>query len=137
MFKKLASQVLDEVKAEREAGSVAHQRLRQAMKESAHKYLPGFKQVGKTGVIYVMSRAREFGFSYENEEWSNFGQGAPETGKIANQPERELEARFNSVNNEYAPVAGTAELRKKVSIYLSLLQVFFVLGNNLTVMCFF
>lgn len=114
MFKKLASQVLEEVKAEREAESAAHLRLRNALKESAHKDLPGIKQIGKTGVIYVMSRAREFGFSYENEEWSNFGQGAPETGNIANQPDRNLEARFNAINNEYAPVAGVQELRKKV-----------------------
>lgn len=115
MLKRLASQVLAEVKAEREAESAAHQRLREAMKEENHKFLPGFRSVGKTGVIYVMSRARELGFSYENPDWANFGQGAPETGDIPDQPERKLEAIFNHVNNEYGPVAGVRELREKIA----------------------
>lgn len=30
----------------------------------------------------VMDRATAQGFSYDNKEWANFGQGAPEVGPI-------------------------------------------------------
>jgi len=113
MFKAAAKQVLAEI--HREAQSEAHQRFREASASQAATHIPGFVEVGKTGVIYVMARAREFGFSYENPEWSNFGQGAPETGLLEGQPERKLAVDFNPVNNEYAPVAGTQELREKIA----------------------
>jgi len=34
-----------------------------------------FHQVMKTGVIYVSSRAQRFGFTMEDPEWANMGQG--------------------------------------------------------------
>jgi hypothetical protein len=50
--------------------------------------IPGFRRVPRTGVIYVMSRAGDRGFSYDNSAWANLGQGAPETGPIPNAPPR-------------------------------------------------
>lgn len=38
----------------------------------------GITHPGSTGVIYVMDRAKKSGYSYDDKEWSNFGQGAPE-----------------------------------------------------------
>ena len=54
----------------------------------------------QTGVIYVMSRASELGFSYENEEWANLGQGAPETTALEGAPERPESVPMNPFNME-------------------------------------
>ena len=43
---------------------------------------PGFRKVPKTGVIYVSERAEKHGWYAGNSEWSNLGQGMPETGNI-------------------------------------------------------
>lgn len=34
---------------------------------------PGFRYVPRTGVIYVMNRARELGFNFDNPDWANLG----------------------------------------------------------------
>jgi len=77
--------------------------------------IPGFRRVPKTGVIYVMSRAREQGFEYSNPEWSNLGQGAPETGNLPNSPRRVETISINPSNHEYGPVQGQLALRKAVA----------------------
>merc|ERR1712137_80441 len=110
-----SAKVLADQKAIHEKESHAHKRLREALTGDVHPHLPGFREVTQTGVIYVMARARELGFSYENPEWANFGQGAPETGDLPGQPERHFEAHFNPFNNEYGPVAGITALRQKVA----------------------
>ena len=51
---------------------------------NSENQFPNYKEVPKTGVIFVMEKASEMGFSYGNQEWSNLGQGAPETGEIKN-----------------------------------------------------
>lgn len=40
-----------------------------------HDDLPGISSPGSTGVIFVMDRAMANGFSYDDPEWANFGQG--------------------------------------------------------------
>jgi hypothetical protein len=50
--------------------------------------IPGFREVPKTGVIYVMSEARKHGFGSGDMDWSNLGQGSPETGPIPGAPPR-------------------------------------------------
>ncbi len=75
----------------------------------------GFKRVPKTGVIYVMAKAQAHGFYYGNPEWSNLGQGAPETGNLAASPARLCEIALNEISAEYSPVAGDIELRKAVA----------------------
>ncbi len=76
---------------------------------------PGFRPVPKTGVIYVMSRAKEYGYGENPEEWANLGQGAPETGEIAGAPERLLNWSFTTDDLEYAPVDGMPELKAAVA----------------------
>lgn len=74
-----------------------------------------FREVPKTGVIYVMSRAQDLGFSYQDEDWVNLGQGAPETGIISKENSRLEEVSVDAGNSEYSPVAGCKELRKQVA----------------------
>jgi hypothetical protein len=75
----------------------------------------GFKRVPKTGVIYVMAKAQENGFYYGNQEWSNLGQGAPETGDIDDAPKRLTNIPLDVQSAEYSPVAGDLNLRKSVA----------------------
>mmetsp|Transcript_33860 Transcript_33860/g.78737 ORF Transcript_33860/g.78737 Transcript_33860/m.78737 type:complete len:595 (+) Transcript_33860:132-1916(+) len=49
--------------------------------------VPGFREVPKTGVIYVMDQAAKSGYSLSTaHEWSNLGQGSPETTSPRNWP---------------------------------------------------
>ncbi len=77
--------------------------------------IPGFRRVPRTGVIYVMSKAGERGYFYDNSSWSNLGQGAPETGPIPGSPPRIDTVRMNPTNHEYGPVMGQLDLRQKVA----------------------
>lgn len=76
---------------------------------------PGFRYVPRTGVIYVMNRARELGFNFDNPDWANLGQGAPETGELPGAPERVTQVNMNWETQEYTPVPGLRELRQKVA----------------------
>ncbi|EJK69020.1 hypothetical protein THAOC_09766, partial [Thalassiosira oceanica] len=49
-----------------------------------------FHHVMKTGVIYATSRALKNGFSMDDDEWANMGQGAPETGPLPGAPSRDF-----------------------------------------------
>lgn len=75
----------------------------------------GFKQVPKTGVIYVMAKAQNHGFYYGNSAWSNLGQGAPETGDIENSPKRLTGVTLDKISAEYSPIAGDMALRQAVA----------------------
>ena len=77
--------------------------------------IPGFRRVPRTGVIYVMGKARERGFEYDNPAWANLGQGAPETGDIPGGPPRVNSVQMNPANHEYGPVMGQHALRQKVA----------------------
>lgn len=85
------------------------------------KTIPSFRVVPKTGVIYVMQKATELGFSFENPDWANLGQGAPETGDIENSPTRITSIKINPLHQEYAPVAGAKVLREKVAEFYNLM----------------
>ena len=50
--------------------------------------IAGFRPVPKTGVIFVMTEAAKLGYKTERCEWSNLGQGAPETTSLPGSPER-------------------------------------------------
>lgn len=80
-----------------------------------------FHQVMKTGVIYATSRAIKFGFSNENPDWANMGQGAPETGPLPGAPSRNFHMNIQDAELEYAPTAGIRELREKVATYYNTL----------------
>lgn len=81
----------------------------------AEEPIPGFRRVPRTGVIYVMHRATSQGFSYENEEWVNLGQGSPEVGHLTGSPDRVNDITINPSRHEYGPVTGQLELREKVA----------------------
>ena len=75
----------------------------------------GFKKVPKTGVIYVMAKATEKGFYYGNPQWSNLGQGAPETKDMLGSPARLQQISLDHISAEYSPVAGDKALRQAVA----------------------
>ncbi len=69
------------------------------------------RQVPKTGVIFVTTEAVKAGFSPQDPDWCNLGQGQPDTGEIAGAPARVREVPVLVDDQEYAPVAGLMELR--------------------------
>ena len=77
--------------------------------------IPGFRTVPRTGVIYVTHEAMRHGFSYENDQWSNLGQGSPETGEIPGAPPRVQEVTISEPSRQYSPVAGNQMLRQAVA----------------------
>jgi len=77
--------------------------------------IPGFRAVPRTGVIYVTHEATRHGFSYTNPEWSNLGQGSPETGEIPGAPVRITEVKISEASRQYGPVAGNQKLREAVA----------------------
>lgn len=77
--------------------------------------IPGFRPVPFTGVIYVMAKASQRGYSYGNPEWCNLGQGQPETGELPGAPPRVADVAIAPGDQEYAPVAGIPELRAAVA----------------------
>ncbi len=74
-----------------------------------------FRDVPKTGVIYVTSEATKLGFSSTAPDWCNLGQGQPETGELPGAPERIHDITIAADDQEYAPVAGLGELREAVA----------------------
>jgi aspartate/methionine/tyrosine aminotransferase len=79
--------------------------------------IPGFRTVPRTGVIYVMHEATQCGFSYEDPEWSNLGQGSPETGELAGAPPRIESIMIPAPKRQYSPIEGNMELRQAVADY--------------------
>jgi aspartate/methionine/tyrosine aminotransferase len=74
-----------------------------------------FRDVPKTGVIFVTSEATKLGFSTTDPDWCNLGQGMPETGDLPGAPARIHEVTIAADDQEYAPVAGLWELREAVA----------------------
>lgn len=74
-----------------------------------------FRTVPKTGVIFVMSEAERCGFSRCRSDWTNLGQGQPETGDLAQAPKRIDSVDIFEEDHEYAPVTGLWELREAVA----------------------
>jgi aspartate/methionine/tyrosine aminotransferase len=77
--------------------------------------IPGFRSVPRTGVIYVMHEATSQGFTYDDPEWANLGQGSPETGDLPEAPERIAAVAIAAPSQQYAPVAGNTALRQAVA----------------------
>ena len=78
------------------------------------KYLKFFKSVPKTGVIYVLEKATEMGYHPKDPNWSNLGQGSPDTD-IHSKASKPLVV--TPENSAYAPVSGRIDLREKVAEY--------------------
>jgi aspartate/methionine/tyrosine aminotransferase len=77
--------------------------------------LHAFRPVPKTGVIYVTSEATKLGFSSNDPDWCNLGQGQPETGELPGAPARVHTIGIHPDDQEYAPVAGLGELREAIA----------------------
>lgn len=80
------------------------------------KPLMAFRQVPRTGVIYVTTEAQKLGFVQGNSpDWTNLGQGMPECGSLPGAAPRIESILLDDLVNEYAPVAGIWELREAVA----------------------
>jgi aspartate/methionine/tyrosine aminotransferase len=77
--------------------------------------LHAFREVPRTGVIYVMAEAAARGFHYGHPDWANLGQGAPETGQLPGGVDRIERIDLDTGNHEYSPVGGLPELRDRVA----------------------
>ena len=62
-----------------------------------------------------MHEAMAHGFSYEEPQWANLGQGSPETGPIAHSPPRIEQITIQASQQQYAPVAGNKDLCQAVA----------------------
>lgn len=76
-----------------------------------------FREVPRTGVIFVTSEASKRGYSPSNDEWANLGQGMPEAEALPGSPPRITELPILAGDQEYAPVAGLWELREAIASY--------------------
>ncbi|MEO1270853.1 MAG: pyridoxal phosphate-dependent aminotransferase, partial [Myxococcota bacterium] len=74
-----------------------------------------FRDVPRTGVIYVMNEAARAGYRPTDLEWTNFGQGQPEVGPLEGAPPRKTQIDVSEDDHEYAPVVGLADLRAAVA----------------------
>jgi N-succinyldiaminopimelate aminotransferase len=76
-----------------------------------------FREVPRTGVIFVTTEAQRRGYSPSSEDWANLGQGMPESGVLPGSPPRIAELPVLEGDHEYAPVAGLWELREAIAGY--------------------
>jgi N-succinyldiaminopimelate aminotransferase len=74
-----------------------------------------FRDVPRTGVIYVTTEAAKRGYSPVAEDWCNLGQGMPEAEALPGSPPRIAEVPICAGDQEYAPVAGLWELREAIA----------------------
>lgn len=79
--------------------------------------LQAFRKVPRTGVIYVTNEAAAAGYDPSDPEWSNLGQGQPESGVLPGAPPRLEAVEISPDSHEYAPVPGIWELREAVASY--------------------
>ncbi|ORY98527.1 aminotransferase [Syncephalastrum racemosum] len=107
---------------ETEKSSTAHQTLRsfpgnqhRGHKDKEEGRVFGIEHPGSTGVIYAMDRASQLGFSADDPDWANFGQGAPEVGPIEGCMDKPTHFDMPIEAYEYAPTDGTKDLRAAVA----------------------
>jgi N-succinyldiaminopimelate aminotransferase len=74
-----------------------------------------FRDVPRTGVIYVTTEANKHGYSQAADDWCNLGQGMPESEALPGAPARITELPIKDGDQEYAPVAGIWELREAIA----------------------
>jgi len=76
-----------------------------------------FREVPRTGVIYVTTEAGKRGYSPSSDDWCNLGQGMPEVDSLPGAPPRITELPVLPGDIEYGPVAGLWELREAIAGY--------------------
>ncbi len=82
---------------------------------SSPQSLQAFRNVPRTGVVYVTKEATARGYRTGDPGWSNLGQGQPETGSLVGAPARISSIEIDPADHYYAPVAGIQELREAVA----------------------
>ncbi|MFL5419842.1 MAG: pyridoxal phosphate-dependent aminotransferase [Myxococcales bacterium] len=83
--------------------------------EPAAPSFAAFREVPRTGVIYVTTEAQRRGYSTSSDDWCNLGQGMPESEALPGAPPRISELPIREGDHEYAPVAGLWELREAIA----------------------
>jgi N-succinyldiaminopimelate aminotransferase len=78
-------------------------------------HIHAFRNVPRTGVIYVTTEATKKGYSPRDPQWCNLGQGQPETADIPGAPPRVQHVAVDVDDLEYAPIAGIWELRDAIA----------------------
>jgi N-succinyldiaminopimelate aminotransferase len=90
-------------------------------KEAPH--FSAFRDVPRTGVIFVTAEANKRGFAKQPDDWCNLGQGMPESEALPGAPARLDHIEIGVGENEYAPVPGVWELREAIaSLYNNLFR---------------
>jgi aspartate/methionine/tyrosine aminotransferase len=74
-----------------------------------------FREVPRTGVIFVTTEAQRHGYTSGSADWCNLGQGMPESEALPGAPPRVRELAVREGDHEYAPVAGLWELREAIA----------------------
>jgi N-succinyldiaminopimelate aminotransferase len=74
-----------------------------------------FRDVPRTGVIFVTTEAKRRGFDPADPEWCNLGQGMPEAEDLPGAPARQHAVSIDPADQEYAPVGGIWELREAIA----------------------
>ena len=74
-----------------------------------------FREVPRTGVIYVTTEAQRHDYSPSADDWANLGQGMPDAEHLAGAPPRITDLPVLAGDQEYAPVAGLWELREAIA----------------------
>ncbi len=77
--------------------------------------ISAFREVPRTGVIFVTTEAKKRGFEPGEDDWCNLGQGMPEADALPGSPPRLSGVTIDPADQEYAPVAGIWELREAVA----------------------
>ncbi|MBX7136464.1 MAG: pyridoxal phosphate-dependent aminotransferase [Oligoflexia bacterium] len=76
-----------------------------------------FRDLPFMGVIYVVVEAMKLGYSAEDPEWTNLGQGQPEVGPLQGAPERVAEIQLQPSDHAYGPVEGLPALRELIAAH--------------------
>jgi N-succinyldiaminopimelate aminotransferase len=85
--------------------------------------ITAFREVPRTGVIYVTTEAKKRGFEPTDPDWCNLGQGMPEAEELPGAPPRRSAVAIDPADQEYAPVSGIWELREAIaSLYNQLFR---------------
>ena len=77
--------------------------------------ITAFREVPRTGVIFVTAEAKRRGFETTDPDWCNLGQGMPEADELPGAPARLTGVVIDPADQEYAPVAGIWELREAIA----------------------
>ncbi len=97
------------------SSGVSLENMKETPGQTSKDALQAFRHVPRTGVIYVTTTARGKGYRGGASDWSNLGQGQPESGPLPGAPERLGAVEIDPSDHEYAPVPGLADLRAAVA----------------------